>query len=116
MQNMIQKTQRTSEVALISTGQEYGPIIGHSPEGYPIYVYKDPRSNVESYVVALPDGRAFYSDAHGRLGQPRNEMEAEVTGAIVAGTLGGLTAGPAGAILGAIAGALMGKILKKRAA
>jgi hypothetical protein len=94
----------------------YGPKIGQTPQGYPIYPYTDPDSKVVSYVVVLPDGRAFYSDAYGNIGRPGGEVDAEVAGAIVTGTLGALTGGPVGAVVGAIAGAIVGKLLKKQAA
>jgi hypothetical protein len=92
----------------------YGPIVGQSPEGNPIYLYTDPHSRLISYVVVFPDGRTFYSDAQGRI--PRSEVDAEVAGAIVTGTLGALAGGPIGGIVGAIAGAIAGKLLKKQAA
>lgn len=94
----------------------YGPKIGQTPEGHPIYPYTDPSSKIVSYVVVLPDGRAFYSDAYGNIAPPRGEGDAEVAGAIVTGTLGALAGGPVGAIVGAIAGAIAGKLLKKQAA
>ena len=93
----------------------YGPIVGQSPEGNPIYLYTDPHSRIISYVVVLPDGRTtFYSDAQGRI--PRSEVDAEVAGAIVTGTLGALAGGPIGGIVGAIAGAIAAKLLRKQAA
>jgi hypothetical protein len=101
-------------MAFVQNG--YGPMIGQTPEGYPIYSYTDPRSNVVSFVVVLPDGRAFYSDAYGNIAAPGGQLEAEVAGAIVTGTLGGLAGGPVGAMVGAVAGAIMGKFLKKQAA
>jgi hypothetical protein len=88
--------------------------VGQTAAGQPIYLYTDPRSRFVSYVVVLPDGRAFYSDAYGSIGQPRTEVDAEVAGAILTGTLGGLAGGPVGAVLGAIAGAIAGKLLKKQ--
>ena len=101
-------------MALVQNG--YGPRIGQTAEGYPIYSYTDPSSRVVSYVVVLPDGRAFYSDAYGNIGTPGGQLEAEVAGAMVTGTLGGLAGGPVGAIVGAIAGAFVGKFLKRKAA
>ncbi len=95
----------------------YGPIIGQSPEGFPVYLYTDPRSNRTSYVVVFPDGRAFYSNQTSRIvGPPSGTADAEVTGAIVTGTLGALAAGPLGGIIGAIAGAILAGKLKKQAA
>lgn len=95
----------------------YGPQVGHSPEGYPIYLYTDPRSGLTTYVVVLPDGRAFYSDVHGGFHVNPTESNAPVAGAIVLGTAGFLLGGPAGAIIGAIFGAIAGnEASKKRAA
>lgn len=95
----------------------YGPLVGHSPEGYPIYLYADPQSHLTTYVVVLPDGRAFYSDAHGKFAVHPAESNAQVAGALVLGTAGFLVGGAAGAIIGAIVGAFAGnEVSKKRAA
>jgi hypothetical protein len=95
----------------------FGPQVGQSPEGCPIFLYTDPRSKVMSYVVVQPNGRTFYSDAHGRvIGRPYSAVDAEVAAAMVGGTVGALAAGPVGAMVGAIAGAIAGKVLKKQAA
>jgi len=103
---------------MYTTGQNgYGPQVGQSPEGYPIFLYTDPRSRVMSYVVVQPGGRTFYSDAHGKvIGKPYSEVDAEVAAAMVAGALGSLAGGPVGALVGAIAGAIAGKVLKRQAA
>jgi len=103
---------------MYTTGQNgYGPQVGQSPEGYPIFLYTDPRSKVMSYVVVQPNGRTFYSDARGRnIGTPHSDVDAEVAGAMVAGALGALAGGPIGAMVGAIAGAIAGKVLRKQAA
>jgi hypothetical protein len=45
----------------------YGPQLANSHEGYPVYLYTDPHSQMTTYAVVLPDGRAFYSDAHRRI-------------------------------------------------
>jgi len=103
---------------MYTTGQNgYGPQVGQSPEGYPIFLYTDPRSKVMSYVVVRPDCRTFYSDARGRnIGTPHSDVDAEVAAAIVGGTFGAFAGGPVGAMVGAIAGAIAGKVLKKQAA
>lgn len=103
---------------MYTTGQNgYGPQLGQSPEGYPIFLYTDPHSKVMSYVVVRPDGRTFYSDARGRnVGKPHGENDAEVAGAIIGGTVGAFTGGPVGAMFGAIVGAIAGKALNKQAA
>jgi hypothetical protein len=96
----------------------FGPIVGHSAEGFPVYLYTDPRSKLTSYVVMFPDGRSFYSNEGGQiLGPPSSGgIDSEVTGAIVTGTLGALAGGPVGGIIGAIAGAFLAGKLKKQAA
>jgi hypothetical protein len=100
----------------LNTAQNaYGPIIGRSPQGFPVYLYTDPHSRRVSYVVVFPNGQPFYSNDKGLiLGQPAGEADAEVAGAIVTGTLGALAGGPVGGIIGAIAGAVAGKLLKKQ--
>jgi hypothetical protein len=95
----------------------YGPLVGRSPEGFPIHLYTDPRTKFRSYVVVLPDGRLFYSDEQGHVtAPPSGRIDTEVTGAIVTGTLGALAGGPVGGIIGAIAGAFLAGKLKKQAA
>jgi hypothetical protein len=95
----------------------YGPQLGLSAEGYPVYAYADPHSTAMSYVVVLPDGTAFYSDAAGRIANPAHtEADAEVAGAILAGAVGALAGGPVTAIAAAIAGAIAGKIIKRQTA
>src|SRR5580658_2046109 len=84
---------------MYATGQNgYGPQVGQSPEGYPIFLYTDPHSKVRSYVVVRPDGSAFYSDARGRnIGTPHSDADAEVAAAIVGGTFSAFAGGPVGA-------------------
>ncbi len=36
---------------MVNSENGYGPRVGQSPEGYPIFLYTDPRSRVMSYVV-----------------------------------------------------------------
>jgi len=99
----------------------YGPQIGSSPEGFPIYPYTDPQTKFTTYVVVLPDGRAFYCDAQGRIVATPNEASVRTFLALVGGAGGFLLGGAAGAIAGAIAGAVVGaiagdKLSEKRAA
>jgi hypothetical protein len=77
---------------MYTNGQNgYGPQVGQSPEGYPIYLYTDPRSRALSYVVVQPGGRTSYSDAQGKpVGRPYREVDAEVSGAMIAGAVGAL--------------------------
>ncbi len=85
----------------------YGPQVGTSREGYPVYLYSDPRTGITRFVVVLPDGRAFYSDQYGRISPP-SATKKPLGEYSWGGLLAGLAFGPAGAILGAIAGALLG--------
>ena len=97
----------------------YGPIVGQTPEGFPIHLYTDPISRFRTYVVVSPNGQAFYSNERGQIvssSSGSTRVDSEVTGAIVTGTLGALAGGPVGAILGAIAGAFIAGKLKKQAA
>jgi len=105
-------------MAYVYTGPGgYGPSIGQSREGYPIYLYTDPQTRTVSYVVVLPDGRAYYSDFNGRIGAVSKEGNAEVAGALVLGTSALLLGGPVAGILGAIAGAVAAnQFSRKRAA
>jgi len=104
------------------TNNGYGPQVGRSSQGYPIYLYTDPHSRLMSYVVVKPDGRAFYSDDRGNVRQPHPEADVEVVSAMVSvaivgggvGAIAGL--GPVGAVVGAIAGAIAGKMLKRQPA
>lgn len=97
---------------VIQTG--YGPQVGTSPEGFPVYLYADPQSKITAYVVVLPDGRAFYSDMHGRIVAPPADANKQVGLALVGGIAGFLAGGPAGAIVGALVGAIAGNQLSKR--
>jgi hypothetical protein len=95
----------------------YSSSVGRSREGYPIYLYTDPHTKRASYVVVLPDGRAFYSDSEGQIiTTSSNQGNAEAASALVLGAGGWLIGGPIGGILGAIAGAIVGNQLKKHAA
>jgi len=92
----------------------YGPQVGNSHEGYPVYLYTDPQSQMTTYVVVLPDGRAFYSDAHGRIVATPVESDKQVAGAALGGLAGLAVFGPVGGIIGAILGAIVGNELSKR--
>jgi hypothetical protein len=95
----------------------FGPVVSHSREGYPVYVYKDPRSKAIGYAVILPDGRAYLSDAQGRINAGSNEGAAEVGGALALGTSALLLgAGPVGGVVAALVGAIAANRLRKRAA
>jgi hypothetical protein len=104
-------------MAFVNVGQQhggYGPKVGQSREGYPIFLYTDPETKLASYVVVLPDGRAFSSDSGGRLLTTYgNKANFEAATAILLGTGGLLLGGPIGGIVGALAGAIVGSQLKK---
>lgn len=98
----------------MSTG--YGPQVGKSPEGFPVYIYTDPTTKLRTYVVVLPDSRAFYCDEHGRLvSTPKDASPVIEVLALAGGVLGFLAGSAPGAILGGILGAAVGKALKNRA-
>ena|ERR1700730_7246240 len=107
-------------MAYVNLGQEhggYGPQVGQSREGYPIFLYTDPHTKLVSYVVVLPGGKAFSSDSEGRiLTTYGNQANIEAASALVLGTLGLLFGGAIGGIVGASAGAIVGSQLKKHAA
>ncbi len=92
----------------------YGPQVGKSREGYPVYLYTDPQSRLTTYVVVLPDGRAFYSDIRGRIVSKPVEANNQIALALVGGILGAVLGGPEGAILGALLGAAAGELLSKK--
>jgi hypothetical protein len=94
----------------------YGPQVGTSREGYPVYLYTDTRTNLTNYVVVLPDGRAFYSDAHGNIVATPVEANKQVGLAVIGGLIGLAVGSGPGAILGALLGAAAGNILNKRGA
>jgi hypothetical protein len=97
-------------------GSGYGSPIGKSSEGFPVYLYTDPNSNLRTYVVVLPDGRAFYSDRQGKIvSTPQDASPAVEALALLGGILGLALGGPGGAILGGVAGAALGELAKKRA-
>jgi hypothetical protein len=72
--------------------------------------------NLTNYVVVLPDGRAFYSDAHGNIVATPVEANKQVGLAVIGGLIGLAVGSGPGAILGALLGAAAGNILKKRGA
>jgi len=88
----------------------YGPQVGTSHQGHPIYVYTDPRTGIISHVVILPDGRAFYSDAKGRIESAPAEPNKPVGLAVLGGLVGLAAGGGVGAIIGALFGAIAGNI------
>jgi hypothetical protein len=92
----------------------YGQQVAISHEGYPVYLYTDPHSQMTTYVVVLPDGRAFYSDAHGRIFAPTVESDKQAAGAALVGLAGLAFFGPVGGIVGAIVGAIVGNELAKK--
>jgi hypothetical protein len=94
----------------------YGPQVGHSPEGFPVYLYTDPHTHTLHFVVVLPDGRAFFSDYQGRIGSapPPPESNTGVALALIGGIAGFLLGAGGGAIIGAIAGGVLGSGLSKR--
>jgi hypothetical protein len=91
----------------------YGPPVGNTAEGHPIYLYTDPHSKLTAYVVILPDGRAFYSDRYGRITAKPEEANKAVALALVGGALG-LVFGPGGALIGAAIGAFLGNLPKAK--
>ena len=99
---------------LITSRGGYIDQVGENSQGYPIYLYHDPRSGSVRYVVVLPDGKAVYSDPAGNITSATGQSSNAATGAMLFG-LGGLAlAGPLGGIVGAIAGAVVGpKIFRK---
>jgi len=66
--------------------------------------------------VVLPDGRAFFSDAQGRIGSapPSPETNVGVALALIGGIAGFLLGAGGGALIGAIAGGVLGTELSKR--
>jgi hypothetical protein len=104
----------TRQSALVSPQIGYGPLVGHSPEGYPVYLYTDPQTRLTCRVVVLPDGRAFYSDMNGRIVAKPVEANTQVGLALVGSIFGLILGGAGGAIIGALAGAVMGNQLSKK--
>jgi hypothetical protein len=94
----------------------YGAQVGRSPEGYPIYLYTDPHTRALRYVVVLPNGQAYFSDANGKVGPPASDANVGVATALLGGILGFVFGGGSGAVLGAIAGAVAANELTKRRA
>jgi hypothetical protein len=65
-------------VPQMPNGPGYGQQVRRSPEGYPIYLYTEPRTRAVRHVVVLPNGQAYFSDANGRVGAPASEANANV--------------------------------------
>lgn len=91
----------------------YGPMVGRSHQGYPIYLYTDPQSKLTSYVVVLPDNRAFYCDQQGSIVANPVEAKKQIALALIGGTTGFLLGGPAGALIGAVAGLILSELPKR---
>jgi hypothetical protein len=92
----------------------YGPLVGHSPQGFPIYLYTDPQSKLTCYVVVLPDNRAYYCDPQGRIVSKPVNANQDVALAVLGGLLGAALGGPGGAALGALGGLFLSELAKKR--
>jgi hypothetical protein len=90
--------------------------IGQSPEGFPVYLYTDPNSKLRTYVVVLPDKRAFYCDRRGRIvSEPKDASPQVEALAVLGGAIGfALGGGAPGAILGGLIGVALGQAAKKR--
>jgi hypothetical protein len=92
----------------------YGPLVGHSPQGFPIYLYTDPQSRLTCFVVVLPDGRGFYCDRQGSIVAKPVNANQDVALALIGGTTGFVLGGPVGAAVGALAGLVLSELSKKR--
>jgi hypothetical protein len=92
----------------------YGPLVGRNQQGYPIYLYTDPKSKLSYYVVVLPDDRAFYCDQRGSIVATPVEANKGVALALLGGTTGFFIGGPVGALIGALAGLVLSELPKKR--
>jgi len=92
----------------------YGPLVGHSPQGFPIYLYTDPQSRLTCYVIVLPDSRAFYCDKQGKIVAKPVAANQDIVLALIGGTTGFALGGPAGAAIGALAGLILSELSKKR--
>jgi hypothetical protein len=101
---------------MIGNNTAYGPQVAQSSEGFPVCLYTDPQTHLNKYVVILPDGRAFYSDAHGRIVSTPTEANPQVGLALVGGILGFLILGPGGALAGGLIGAALGNQASKKRA
>ena len=95
-------------------GSGYQGPVGTSARGYPIYLYRDPRSNALHYVVVTPDNRAYYSDAHGNVGYPSSAGEDMAAGAVLGSIIGAIFGGVLGGAAGALAGAVAGQALWRK--
>ena len=92
----------------------YGPLVGHSQQGFPIYLYTDPQSKLRYFVTVLPDQRAFYCDQRGNIVATPVEANKGVALALLGGTTGFLLGGPVGALIGALAGLVLSELPTKR--
>ena len=90
-------------MGIVNLGQAhggYGPKVGQSHQGYPVFLYTDPHTKLASYVVVLPDGRVFPSDSEGRIPAPNgNQANVEAITAMVLGAGGLLLGGAVGGIV-----------------
>jgi hypothetical protein len=92
----------------------YGPQVGISPQGFPVYLYTDPNSKLRTYIVVLPDGRAFYSNSAGKIVDTPVESDRPTAFALLGGLLGFAFGGPGGAIFGSVVGAIVGNGAAKK--
>ncbi len=90
-----------------------GLLVGKSHEGNPVYLCNDPHSKKLTYIVHLPDGRAFYSDKEGKIVATPVDTDKQVAGAALGAIAGLAIGGPAGGIVGAIVGAIVGNAVAK---
>ena len=89
-------------------------MVGHSPQGFPIYLYTDPQSRLTCFVVVLPDGRGFYCDRQGSIVAKPVNANQDVALALIGGTTGFFLGGPLGAAIGALGGLFLSELSKKR--
>ncbi len=99
-----------------TSAERYRGPFGNSSEGWPIYLHRELNSNEWRYVVVLPDGRVFRSDAAGHIGHVTGRDNNTVLGATLVGLGGIAVGGPLGGIIGAIIGALATEAYSRRRA
>lgn len=92
----------------------YGPLVGHSPQGFPIYLFTDPQSKLTCYVIVLPDSRAFYCDKQGKIVAKPVAANQEIILALIGGTTGFALGGALGAAIGAITGLILSEFSKNQ--
>lgn len=99
----------------VATQTGYGPQVGVTPEGHPIYLYTDPNSKLSSYVVVLPNGKAFYADSTGKISARPVDANKQIGLALIGGLIGFALGGPGGAIAGAAVGTVLASLPPKKA-